>query len=154
MFSELFERWVYLPVWWNCQDFAIRLGYLLTPSEQTCKVLNSVLRTLRVDMREEVINSRNKTINDRIVIVGIMSPVATIIPPVVTIMGSLLAAASFLALDWRRRTVWEANMRLMEQRYPSLCGLHDELIEVDDICYYKHEKEEMEIMLCGAASFR
>ncbi|RSL41336.1 hypothetical protein CEP53_012819 [Fusarium sp. AF-6] len=33
LFTGLFTGWVYLPIWWNCQDFAIRLGHLLTLSK-------------------------------------------------------------------------------------------------------------------------
>ncbi|KAL8341597.1 hypothetical protein RB598_003501 [Gaeumannomyces tritici] len=31
LFVGLSQDWVYLPIWWNCQDFAARMGYLLDP---------------------------------------------------------------------------------------------------------------------------
>ncbi|KAL7926937.1 hypothetical protein ACQKWADRAFT_279052 [Trichoderma austrokoningii] len=58
MFNALFNDWVYLPIWWNCQDFAIRLGYILTPTTQGCKMLNRILHELRRQMKSEVIAKR------------------------------------------------------------------------------------------------
>lgn len=58
VFIALLHDWVYLPIWWNCQDFAIRLGYILAPTTRNCRKLSSMLRRLKREMNRVILGRR------------------------------------------------------------------------------------------------
>ncbi|UPK97381.1 hypothetical protein LCI18_008316 [Fusarium solani-melongenae] len=48
VFDQLMKGWRYLPSWWNCQDFAVHLAYLLCETEDACNTLVMVARSFRL----------------------------------------------------------------------------------------------------------
>ncbi|KAL8391958.1 hypothetical protein RB595_002246 [Gaeumannomyces hyphopodioides] len=105
LYGRLHRDWVYLPFWWNCQDFAIRLAYVIQPTANARRLLRRMICDLKLDMMERVIGKRDE------------------------LLGwyggfGLLIRARFHQLDSERRTLSETYMRRLEGRFPSLESFH------------------------------
>ncbi|KAL8376055.1 hypothetical protein RB595_007256 [Gaeumannomyces hyphopodioides] len=116
LFTWLFHDWVYLPIWWNCQDFAARLGYLLGPTVNSLQVLKSLLCRLKESMMREVIGKRDFLLMH---------------VPALGWFVSLPLSLFCLALDRSRKRLSVSYMKNLESRFPNLRELHGrELFEV------------------------
>lgn len=130
VFIRLFHDWVYLPVWWNCQDFAVRLGYLVDPTVHSLQVLKSLLDRLKQSMVNEVIDKRDALIN-RVSIsawLGII-PCSLVSPPLaVACVGVFMmgggAQVGGWELDQSRKKLSVSYMKNLESRFPKLQEFH------------------------------
>lgn len=60
VYDRLFPTWVYLPVWWNCQEFAVRFAFLLVQTPWATERLVSITRQLKDEILIQAIASRKK----------------------------------------------------------------------------------------------
>ncbi|EWY79519.1 hypothetical protein FOYG_17321 [Fusarium oxysporum NRRL 32931] len=142
IFKSLFCNWVYLPIWWNCQDFAIRLGYMLAPTMHTRTALGSMLCNLRKEMEREVIEkryciSRSYYMASHIgaMVSGVaaetaaLSLVAAPLLPVflASVFGTLALEMGYRWLDEERARSWVVSMSQVENQFPLLKDLHMDL---------------------------
>jgi len=108
-----------MPVWWNCQDFAIRLGYLLTVGDETREILSFLLKALRVEMRREVIERRGR-------LLGYLSHVEVQIG-ILNVNLGVVEGCCMTPFDLYRRKIWQSYMAHLEDLYPRLEQLHGNL---------------------------
>uniref|UniRef100_A0A0B7KIR1 Uncharacterized protein n=1 Tax=Bionectria ochroleuca TaxID=29856 RepID=A0A0B7KIR1_BIOOC len=111
IFAQLWDGWVYLPVWWNCQDFAIRLAYLFITTDEARRTLVNLARIFRERIVEMLVSARNAAVR----------------------CGDYLD--NFL--DNRKFDGWLTNMTEIEGRIPSLLKFHEDLYDGWD---WMHER--------------
>jgi hypothetical protein len=151
-FSVLFEKWTYLPVWWNCQSFATRLAFLLVELETFRERIASLARELQDQIIQRVISTREATfgkVYNYAGRAGLGTWTGTAItgiacPPIAGIFavgfvgawcvgaGVAVASNTYHQIDRKRVKEFRANMEQLEARFPLLRQLHGYILEVHE----------------------
>ncbi|KAK9443979.1 hypothetical protein VB005_02505 [Metarhizium brunneum] len=104
VFDPLFQDWEYYPVWWNCQDFAIRLAYLLLKAnKEACETLVRLAREFRQQIVERIAEVRGRN------------------------MGLFTRLKAQDVFDRRRFDWWLTNMWKLQRSIPDLKPFHEEM---------------------------
>ncbi|KAL8357302.1 hypothetical protein RB598_002242 [Gaeumannomyces tritici] len=108
LYGRLHHGWVYRPCWWNCQDFAIRLAYVIQPTADVSRLLLRMACDLKEEIMQRVFRKRDK-------VLGWYGGLG------------LLIRASAHRLDGEMLKLCETYMRGLEGRLPSLESFHADL---------------------------
>ncbi|KAL8404828.1 hypothetical protein RB594_009633 [Gaeumannomyces avenae] len=124
LFAGLFEDWVYLPIWWNCQDFAARMGYLLDPKASSLQDLKSLLDRLKQSMATEVVDTLLKGTS---MASGLGAFAGFLLAPSLGLAYASVCSVStqaYLQEQYVGRSRKELFMKNLESRFPKLRELH------------------------------
>ncbi|KID81288.1 hypothetical protein MGU_11349 [Metarhizium guizhouense ARSEF 977] len=106
VFDPLFKDWEYYPVWWNCQEFAIRLAYLLLKAnKEACETLVRLAREFWQQIIERITDARDRN------------------------MGLFTRLKAQDVFDRRRFDWWLTNMWKLQMSIPDLEPFHEELYD-------------------------
>jgi hypothetical protein len=144
------DNWTYSPIWWNCQDFAIRFSYLLT-TKASLQLLRNLLISLRRLFDQEILSRRHGTVTmaSALCFAGGMTamcglgvvciifplaniPVAMIIEPFmgISVFGGGATVLSSVGLGAEQVFAfhrWKKNLRKLDEQFLILRELHNGL---------------------------
>ena len=139
VYPKLFEDWDYLPLWWNCHDFAIRLAFLIAGKE-ALHLLRWIMTRLSKILKSEVEKWDYRFTSGAVVGWGgcattilLEAGLGVVCPPLALgawSLGFFSGVAATIHSTKNKGKWWEQKERMtaLEKKFPQLTQLHKNVL--------------------------
>lgn len=125
VYDKLYHKWKYLLVWWNCQDFAVRVAALLVQDPRCWETLAEIAVALKVQLSKHIISNRDKKL-DKITKLGAVGAFLPFVQPLgcCLLFSAAIASFGYSWLDSKRLRGWLEGMVELNDRVLELAPFH------------------------------